>query len=333
MNTLTATKAAGRVRVSDLQPEQANFAGEVAAGLRQPQKTIPPKFFYDARGSQLFDAICETPEYYPTRAESAILRQRAGEIFGLVGAGVQLIEIGSGNSQKVRLLLDALKPASYMPLDISREHLAQAANAMAHDYPWLDVHAVCVDYMQPTFALLPRSARRSLAFFPGSTIGNFEPHEALAFLRRLRRLVAPGGAVLIGVDLKKDVAILNRAYNDADGITARFNLNLLARINRELGADFDPAHFEHDAFYNEAMGRIEMHLVSARAQNVRVGDERYWFERGETIHTENSYKYSVAQFQVMGEAAGFNDVRTWTDAGRLFSLHYLAGPETEADVA
>ncbi len=329
MNALTATKASGRLRVSDLHPEQADFGSEVGTGLRQPQKTIPPKFFYDVRGSQLFDAICETPEYYPTRTESAILQQRAGTIAGLVGAGVQLIEIGSGNSQKVRLLLDALKPASYMPLDISREHLAQAADAMARDYPWLDVHAVCVDYMQQTFALLPRSALRKLAFFPGSTIGNFEPYEALAFLRRLRRLVAPGGAVLIGVDLKKDVAILNRAYNDASGVTARFNLNLLARINRELGADFDLEHFEHDAFYNEAMGRIEMHLVSTRMQNVCVAGERYSFERGETVHTENSYKYSVAQFQVMGEAAGFNEVRTWTDADRLFSLHYLAGPEPE----
>ncbi|MBC7944837.1 MAG: L-histidine N(alpha)-methyltransferase [Burkholderiales bacterium] len=329
MNVLTATKASGRVRVSDLQPEQANFAEEVAAGLRQPQKTIPPKFFYDARGSQLFEAICETPEYYPTRTESAILQQRAGEVSELVGAGVQLIEIGSGNSQKVRLLLDALKPASYMPLDISRDHLVHAADAMSRDYPWLDVHAVCVDYMQPTFALLPRSALRKLAFFPGSTIGNFEPHEALAFLRRLRGLVAPGGAVLIGVDLKKDAGILNRAYNDASGVTARFNLNLLARINRELGADFDLAHFEHDAFYNEGIGRIEMHLVSTRVQNVCVGGERYSFERGETIHTENSYKYSVAQFQVLGEAAGFNEVRTWTDVNQLFSLHYLAGPEPE----
>ncbi|MDQ3197497.1 MAG: L-histidine N(alpha)-methyltransferase, partial [Pseudomonadota bacterium] len=202
MNALTAQKASGRVRLSDLQPEPANFADDVAAGLSQPQKTIPPKFFYDAQGSRLFDAICETREYYPTRTESAILQQRAGKISELVGTGVQLIEIGSGNSQKVRLLLDVLKPASYMPLDISREHLEQAADAMARDYPWLEVHAVCVDYMQPTFALLPRSALRKLAFFPGSTIGNFEPHEALAFLRRLRRLVAPGGAVLIGVDLK-----------------------------------------------------------------------------------------------------------------------------------
>lgn len=312
------------IRVSDLQPDEVSLADEVRAGLAQDRKSIPPKFFYDRRGSKLFDAICRTPEYYPTRTESAILKQHVAAIAGAIGcSGCELIEVGSGNSEKVKLLLEALKPAAYTPLDISRAHLTTAARQIARDYPWLIVHAVCVDYTKPTFGLLPRSLLRRIAFFPGSTIGNFEPHEALAFLKRLRRLVEPNGGVLIGVDLKKDADILNRAYNDAGGITADFNLNLLARINRELAADFDLEGFEHDAFYNEAQGRVEMHLVSLRSQRVTIGETVYVFEEGETIHTENSYKYSLTEFDGLGRAAGFGEVMRWTDADQLFSVYYL----------
>lgn len=313
-----------RLRFYDFKPKVADFRREVLDGLLRPEKSLPPKFFYDRRGSELFEAICETEDYYPTRTESGILRDCAGKIAETVEKNAVLIEPGSGNSRKVRLLLELLAPAVYMPLDIAREPLFAAARALAGDYPWLEVHAACLDYTEEFE--LPRMGMRArrVVFFPGSTIGNFEPDEAGVFLRRVARLVAPGGGVLIGVDLKKEPAILNRAYNDGRGITRKFNLNLLRRINDELEADFDLNHFRHRAFYNECRGRIEMHLVSDGDQEVRVAGERIVFADGESIHTENSYKYSVDEFRSLACAAGFTPVACWCDRDQLFSVHYFS---------
>jgi dimethylhistidine N-methyltransferase len=311
----------------DHEPIAADFHGEVLAGLSQPQqKSLPAKFFYDQNGSELFEAICETPEYYPTRTEIAILERFAGEIADVVGHGAFLIEPGSGNCRKVRGLLNALRPIAYSPLDIAKEHLARSARELARDYPWLKIYAVCMDYTRgleriETFDTPPGT--RKVVFFPGSTIGNFEPEMALAFLRQLAQILGPHGGLLIGVDLKKDPDVLHQAYNDAQGITREFNLNLLRRINSELNADFDPDRFYHYAFYNAPRGRIEMHLVSQGHQQIQIGDERIHFADGDSIHTENSYKYTVPQFQALAQLAGFRAVDDWQDADRLFSVQYL----------
>ncbi|MDA8363722.1 MAG: L-histidine N(alpha)-methyltransferase [Gammaproteobacteria bacterium] len=316
------------VRFYDRFPPADSFHAEVLEGLGAYPKRIAPKFFYDTRGSQLFEAICDLPEYYLTRAETEILTAHAPEIARLVGPGSLLIELGSGNSRKVRLLLEALQPAAYLPMDISRDHLLRAAHLLAAEYPWLHVHATCVDYSR-RFELPFRSdGPRKIAFFPGSSIGNFEPSEAVAFLRNVARVLRPDGALLIGVDLKKEARVLNAAYNDARGITAQFNLNLLARINRELDGGFILDRFEHRAFYNEAEGRIEMHLASRRRQAVPVGGQQILFAQGETIHTENSYKYGLDEFRNLASQAGFRPLHAWSDRRGLFSVHYLGGTPT-----
>ncbi len=312
------------LRFSDFHPTPASLKEEVLQGLSRTPKTIAPKFFYDNRGSQLFDAICKLPEYYPTRTEIGILRSHADDIAQRAGPDCLLVELGSGSSQKIRILLEALRPSAYMPLDISRDHLLQAARVLARDYPWLDVHATCIDYSQ-SWALPDSPAHtKKVAFFPGSSIGNFDPEAARLFLKRLATVVGPHGGLLIGVDLKKDVKTLHAAYNDAQGVTAAFNLNLLDRINRELGANFDLETFRHWAFYNEARGRIEMHLGSLRNQDVSVAGQRFHFERDETIHTENSYKYRVVEFQQLASDAGFCPEDVWTDSARRFSVHYFS---------
>lgn len=318
-----AVKAGASLTLYDAQPERDDLLAEALAGFARNPKSIPPKFFYDARGSQLFDAICELDEYYPTRTETAILRANSAEIAKAIGRDVLLIELGSGNSQKVRLLLDALRPVAYMPLDISREHLERAAQALARDYPWLEIHAVCIDYSRGI--ALPKSvaSARKVAFFPGSTIGNFRPEEAERFLSRLTQVLGPGGGLLIGVDLEKDPEVLNSAYNDARGVTAAFNLNLLARLNREHSANFDLAGFEHHAFYNARESRIEMHLRSVRDQIVGLAGRQFEFKAGETLHTENSYKYTVAAFQALAARAGFAAERVFVDDAKLFSVHLL----------
>ncbi|MGZ8218371.1 L-histidine N(alpha)-methyltransferase [Methylomagnum sp.] len=314
------------VLFSDHRPARADLLAEVLNGLSAPQKRLPPKLFYDARGSRLFEAICETPEYYPTRTETAILRRCASEIAEAVGPDCLLIEPGSGAMDKARLLLDALRPAAYLPLDISGEHLHAAARALAADYPWLCVHAVCLDYSQGLdrldWSCVPKG-RKKVVFFPGSTIGNFEPAEAAAFLRQAARLAAPDGGLLIGVDLKKDPERLHRAYNDAQGVTREFNLNLLHRLNAELGADFDTGGFYHYAYYHARRGRVEMHLVSRRAQEIRLGQRRLRFADGESIHTENAYKYTGVEFQDLAGAAGFRPAGDWTDPARWFSVQYF----------
>jgi dimethylhistidine N-methyltransferase len=322
-------RAAAAPAFVDLHPDADRFLEEVTAGLSRPLKELPPKYFYDERGSALFEAICRLPEYYLTRAELAIMRDHADEMARHVGPDCAVIEYGSGSGRKTRLLLKALSPVAYVPIDIARAQLQATAAEIASEFPGLAVTAVCADYSRPF--RLPRLAalppRRRMVYFPGSTIGNLSLPEAAAFLANARRLVGPGGGMLVGVDLKKDPARLNAAYNDARGITAAFNLNLLSRINRELDADFDLASFRHHAFYNDALGRIEMHLVSLGDQRVRVGRAGFGFRGGETIHTENSYKYSVDEFGALASSAGFDPGRCWTDGARQFAVHYLAVPE------
>lgn len=315
--------AAPAVRFEDRHPGTASLREAVLAGLARFPKSIPPKFFYDERGSRLFDAICELPEYYPTRTETGILRRIAGEIAALAGGDCLLVELGSGASRKVRLLLEALRPAAYLGIDISRDFLLASTRRLARDYPWLRVHAACADFSQPLRLDHCPTQPRRLGFFPGSSIGNFEPAEAEALLRRLQELLGPDGALLIGVDLKKDQALLHAAYNDRQGVTAAFNLNLLRRIRAELDADLDPNGFAHRAFYNPGPGRIEMHLESRRAQRLRIDGQVFTFQAGETIHTENSYKYSVAEFQALARRAGYRPERVWTDPRGLFSVHWL----------
>jgi dimethylhistidine N-methyltransferase len=307
----------------DLHPTADDLAADVLAGFARAQKSIPPKYFYDAEGSRLFDAITELPEYYLTRTETAMLYAYAEQIAHKAGTGKLLIEPGSGSCTKARILFEGLQPCAYVPMDISRDHLRVAAQAIAVEFPWLEVHAACTDFTR-LMTLPPNSPEgRRLAFFPGSSIGNFDPDAAVDFLGMIADLVGPGGQLLIGVDLKKDQAVLEAAYDDARGVTAAFNLNLLARINRELGADFDLTQWRHKALYNEAQGRIEMHLVSRVAQRVRLLGQSFRFAAGETIHTENSYKYGVAEFRDLAARAGFATDTVWVDAEQLFSLHLL----------
>lgn len=297
---------------------------EVLRGLRGSPKTLPPKLFYDATGAELFERICTLPEYYLTRAELAILERRVGEIAALAGPGAALLEYGSGAGVKVRLLLDALRdPAAYLPIDISREQLARVAAEIAEEYPGVAVHPLSADYTKALhLPPLPVGARR-LAFFPGSTIGNFHPTEASVFLARIRRTVGARGALVLGVDQRKDAAVLNAAYDDAAGVTAAFNLNMLRRLNRELGANFDLERFSHRASFNPRASRVEMHLVSQDDQVVQVAGERITFERGESIWTESSYKYDAEALESLVTSAGFAMTRLWTDEQQRFWVAYL----------
>jgi dimethylhistidine N-methyltransferase len=303
---------------------KARFRRDVIAGLSLPRKALPPKYFYDARGSRLFEAICGLREYYPTRAELQLMRQHMGAIARFAGRGCALIEYGSGAGRKSRLLIEALRPSAYIPVDISDDALRGAAERLRRRFPRLAIHLVHGDFSRPLRIPMAQAKGRRVVYFPGSTIGNLTPAEALAFLRATRRQVGGRGAMLVGVDLKKDVALLHAAYNDAKGVTAAFNLNLLARINRELGGDFALRRFRHYAFYNASLGRIEMHLVSRARQTARVGRARFAFEAGESIHTENSYKYSVDEFRALARRAGFRPAQVWLDRRGLFALHGLA---------
>lgn len=323
MSTTAAWRRDGAPRQAASASADDDFAAAVHRGFGAQPKAVPAKFFYDRRGSELFEQICELPEYYPTRTEIALLERHAGEIAAAIGGQAALIEFGAGALRKVRLLLDALPDLrAYLPIDISGEHLNANAQTLAADHPGLTVVPVVADFTA-AFDLpeLPAGARR-VGFFPGSSIGNFTPADAKVFLQRAARMLS-GGGLLIGVDLVKDPAILHAAYNDAAGVTARFNLNLLHRINAELGGDADIEGFAHYAFYQPQLQRIEMHLVSRRAQAIRVQDRRYDFAAGESIHTENSYKYTLAGFRQLAEQAGFHAKAVWRDPDRLFSLHWL----------
>lgn len=313
----------GVLRFYNFLPDTTPFLAAVTAGLARPQKSIPPKYFYDEHGSRLFDQICALPEYYLTRTELAVMQENIVEISQFAGPDVELIELGSGAGIKTRLLIERLLPPLYVPIDIDGGTLRAASSELANLFPWLNVVGLCADYTLPLelpqFVGLP--IRRKAVFFPGSTVGNFTPEEALGFLRRVRRMAGAGGVLLIGVDLKKDKATLEAAYDDAADVTARFNLNLLERINRELGGDFKVDRFRHKAFYDPIRGWIEMHLESLYAQIVHVGGRRFDFAVGETIHTEISCKYSIGEFQDIGKKAGFSPQKVWTDPRQLFSVH------------
>jgi dimethylhistidine N-methyltransferase len=298
-----------------------DFRSAMLRGLSLPEKAIAPKFLYDKRGSELFDAICQLPEYYLTRTEMDILRAHADDIAAALDDRV-LVELGSGSSQKIRILLNAASQVTtYVGVDISRQHLQEACAALMQDFAGLDAIAVCADYTQPLpIAAIPELQNRpTIGFFPGSSIGNLEPVEVITFLKT----VAVLGDLIVGVDLKKSPAILEPAYDDAQGISAEFALNLLVRINRELGADFDLTQFAYRAQYNEAAGRIEMAIASLCNQTVHLGDTAIPFQLGETLRTEHSYKYTIDEFQLLAMEAGFQPVQVWTDAEQFFSLHHL----------
>jgi len=310
---------------SNLAPIDASgIIEDVLCGLTASRKTLPAKLFYDEEGARLFERICTLDEYYLTRAELSILRNSVGEVAELVGSRAALVEYGSGAGVKIRLLLASLpQPAAYVPIDISHEQLARVSSELAGDYPNVAIRPLCADYTLPlSLPHLPEHDRR-FAFFPGSTIGNFHPAEAAAFLRRIRRAVGSGGMLLLGVDRRKDAATLNAAYDDREGVTAAFNLNVLRRINRELGADFDLSRFRHNAFFNETAGRVEMHLEATVAHEVDVGGTRIPFRRGETIWTESSYKGDREQLATGTSAAGFAVERLWTDASDQFWVALL----------
>ena len=310
----------------DLAPSRRSMKEEVLESLSSPRKWLSPKYFYDRRGSALFDEICALPEYYPTRTEMAIMREYGSDISTAMGAGCVVVEFGSGSSDKVRLLFDMLvDPRAYVPIDISKDHLKSAADSLADDFPDLDVKAICADFTEPLdLKIRDLVDGRLVGYFPGSTIGNFSPSAAGHFLENTAALLGDGGGLLIGVDLEKDTPILEAAYNDAQGVTAEFNLNILAHINRELDGTFNPDRFRHKAYYNSDKARVEMHLVSTVDQDVRVAGEIFSFKEGETIHTENSYKYSIDGFNDMVRSAGYAPKQCWTDADGLFSVHLLA---------
>jgi dimethylhistidine N-methyltransferase len=297
------------------------FARELLAGLQALPRSVSPKWFYDAIGSQLFERITELPEYYPTRTEIALLRRHAPEMAECIGPGAEIVEFGAGASRKVGPLLSALAgPRRYLPIDISGEHLEQAAQTLRQEHPGLAVLPVVGDFTHDLE--LPAPAGLRVGFYPGSSIGNFDPAQAQRLLRRMAAWLG-GGGLLIGVDLVKDPALLHAAYNDAQGVTAAFNLNLLARANRELGADFELAQWAHSAFYNPPRSRIEMHLVSRCRQTVRLCGERLEFAEGDSVHTESSFKYTVESFQRLAQAAGWTPRAVWVDDARWFSLHWL----------
>jgi dimethylhistidine N-methyltransferase len=300
------------------------FARDVIDGLTARPKRLSPKYFYDETGSRLFEEITALPEYYPTRCELAILRAHAADMARLLPADTALIEFGSGSSRKARLMLDAAPAiAAYVPVDISSNWLNEEAARLRRDYPRLVVHPIAADFTQAF--RLPRSLATlaPAGFFPGSTIGNFEPHQACAFLQHAARILGKDAILIVGIDLVKDAKTLSAAYNDAAGVTAKFNLNLLARINRELGAGFDLATFSHQAFYHRERQRIEMHLASRVRQQVNVCGRTIEFRAGETIHTENSYKYTVESFGALARGAGWTPVAAWTDADGYFSVQAL----------
>jgi dimethylhistidine N-methyltransferase len=301
------------------------FAEDVMAGLMAEPKRLPPKYFYDQRGSRLFEEITQLPEYYPTRTETAILQAHAPEIAKLIPADAAMVEFGAGSATKARILLGAASSqvSAYVPVDISGEFLSNEAQRLREDMPKLQVLPVAADFTRPFELPAGLGAKPRVGFFPGSTIGNFEPHEAHAFLRHAAALLGRGALLIIGVDLVKDPAILNAAYNDAAGVTAAFNLNLLERINRELDGEFKLEKFCHRAFYNREKQRVEMHLVSLARQKVRVMGKLIDFRRGETIHTENSYKYTVELFRSHARSAGWTPAAFWLDEQNYFSVHAL----------
>lgn len=316
-------QAAGEFVFFDFEPDHGDIAAEVLAGLSSQPKRISPKYFYDARGSALFEQITELDEYYPTRTEMALFDAHLGEIAERVGDHVCLIEYGSGSSKKIRKVLQSITPLAYVPIDISLEHLRANAWALHQDFPHVNVYPVCADITQ-SFELPDATADLTrVGFFPGSSIGNFEPAEAQRFLHTVHQTLGSGASLIIGVDRKKPVEILERAYNDADGVTAEFNLNLLHHLNERLGADFQVEQFSHDARYNETLGCVQMFLKSEQRQQVNIAGQSVSFAAGEELHTENSYKYHPHEFKALAKAADFSVDLEWTDERDYFSLYLL----------
>jgi len=321
------------VELRPVAPEpRAEFLADVLAGLARPQKEIPCKWLYDARGSHLFERICELEEYYPTRTELGIMETDVRAMAALLGPGCALIEYGSGSSLKTRLLLRHLsRPAAYVPIDISAPALTAATSRLARAFPELRILPVCADFTSPIeLPVAGIRATRRAVYFPGSTIGNFHKADVVAFLREVAHQCGPGGGLLIGVDMRKERSVLERAYDDARGVTAAFDLNLLVRANREIGADFRLDRFRHEARYDERHGRIEMHLVATVGQIVVVGGQAFRFAEGESIWTESSYKYGMSEFAALATLAGWHCEATWTDERAWFSVQYLTTGEQQA---
>jgi len=314
----------GKVVYQNMHPEIKDSHAEILKGLKSKPKTINPKYFYDTHGSELFEQITNLEEYYPTRTERMILSDNAQEIADLCGQDCVLIEPGSGSSEKVRLILDALKPSAYVPMDIAGEFLHRSALKLGEQFPWLNVHALCADFNRYKLEQDELPEGKRVIFYPGSTLGNMTPDAAVGFLDNLRSWVGKDGGVLIGIDLHKDASKLNTAYNDKQGVTAAFNLNVLSHINTLAEANFSLDNFEHLAFYNDAERRIEMHLSSLSDQIVRVENSAIALAKGERIHTENSYKYTLESFQALIARAGLGIQKTWLDTDNLFSVHYLS---------
>jgi dimethylhistidine N-methyltransferase len=317
---LHAAASAGAPRPHETTP---TFASDAVAGLMRQPKQLPPKYFYDAAGSELFEQITRLPEYYPTRTELGILRERAADIAAIIPEHAALVEFGAGTPTKARLLLSGGEFDAYVPVDISGDFLNAQAHKLRKDFPHLQIYPVIADFTAPFVLPDEVKAMPKVGFFPGSTLGNFEPHEASRFLRGARDILGEGAYMLIGVDLEKNERTLYNAYNDPAGLTARFNLNVLARINRELGGNFDLSAFTHRAIYNRERHRIEMHLISNKPQTVRVQGRSFSFRTGETIHTENSYKYSVDRFIALAKGSGWMPTASWTDPDGMFSVHVL----------
>ena len=320
-----ADKSGSSVKFLDYEPTDDDFLEEVLSGLSKKQKTLPCKFFYDEHGSALFDRICELDEYYVTRTEIAIMDEYADEMAEVIGPDSLIVEYGSGSATKTRILLEHLQtPAGCVLVDISREHLLRVASDMAGDFPEIEILPVCANFTEP-FGLpgAEKAAARAVGYFPGSTIGNFAPEEAKSLLRNIAEVCGERGGLLIGVDLKKDSRLLEAAYDDSEGVTAAFNLNLLMRMNRELNTDFEVDRFRFRSFYNEEKGRVESYLVSKSVQTVHVGGEEFRFEKDETIHTENSHKFSLDEFAALAAETGFRVENVWMDKNRMFSIQFL----------
>ncbi|MGB3447473.1 MAG: L-histidine N(alpha)-methyltransferase [Xanthobacteraceae bacterium] len=316
-------RATASAKAQRFDPQTSAFVADVLAGLSRQPKQLPPKYFYDATGSELFEQITVLPEYYPTRTELGILRDHGADIAAIVPEGAALVEFGAGATTKARLLLKHCRIGAYVPVDISGDFLKAQAATLQRDFPKLLIAPVVADFTAPFDLPKAVADMPKVGFFPGSTLGNFEPHEASAFLRSARQILGPRALMLIGVDLEKSDRLLHAAYNDASGVTARFNLNLLVRINQELGGNFDLSAFTHRAIYNRERHRIEMHLVSRTAQTARILGKSFAFRAGESIHTESSYKYSLDRFTTLAKSTGWTPQVSWTDDENLFSVHAL----------
>jgi len=313
------------VALLDLEPARSDFLDQAVTGLSGSPRMLPSKFFYDERGSDLFQQICELPEYYVTRTETEILRQHGAEIAESIGDNAELVGFGTGAGVKTRMVLDHLENLiAYVPVDISKQRLTESAEALSREIPALEILPVCADYLQPFELPTPsRKPAHIAVYFPGSTIGNMQPEVARHFLTRVARLCGHSGGLIIGVDLQKSRNILEAAYNDSAGVTALFNLNMLVRANRELGADFDLPQWRHRAIYNQDAHRIEMHLISERPQTVHLGQDEFHFERGEKIITEFSYKHTIEGFSALAASAGFQLSRVWTDPRKFFAVFHF----------